>query len=192
MIKSGLFEAIKNAKVPNYLQNRDVGLLEKMRSRAKLKVAPEKSNAGLEVDDEELLHELKKIGFNRETVKLLYLVPLIQIAWSEGTVTSPELRKILEIARSNETLTKKEFNHLLNWINNKPSEEFFATSLNVISLILESLSEEEKVESTKNLLSYCTAVARASDGFFARQDKMAEIKATQIKEIIAALENPTK
>ncbi|HRH45307.1 MAG TPA: hypothetical protein PKY82_26950, partial [Pyrinomonadaceae bacterium] len=95
MIKSGLFEAIKNAKVHNYLQNIDFELIEKMRSRAKLKVAPEKSNAGLEVDDEELLHELKKIGFNRETVKLLYLVPLIQIAWSEGTVTSPELRKIL-------------------------------------------------------------------------------------------------
>lgn len=192
MIKSGLFETIKNAKEHKYIQNKDFELIAKMHSRAKLQTEREKLGTVSEADNEELLQDLQLMGFNREMVSLLYLIPLIQIAWSEGTVTSPELRKIIEIARSNETLTKAGLDQLLNWINNKPSDEFFASALNIIGIILESLSDEERNASTKDLLSYCTSVARASDGFFAPGHKLADIKKSQIAEIVAALENPTR
>jgi len=47
------------------------------------------------LDDPELLQELHDLGFTPETVGLLPLVPIIQMAWAEGGVTKPERELIL-------------------------------------------------------------------------------------------------
>ena len=47
-----------------------------------------------------MLRELQVLGFTPETVALLPLVPLVQMAWAEGGVSDAERRLILQFART--------------------------------------------------------------------------------------------
>lgn len=50
------------------------------------------------IRNRQLIRELSEGGFDLDTFRVLYLVPLIQIAWSDGDVSPREREKVLEIA----------------------------------------------------------------------------------------------
>lgn len=187
MTQVSFMEEIKNAPENEYFYPKDLELIEKMRMRARLEADQNQMGKILAVADKQVLRELQKMGFNRKTVRLLYFVPLIQVAWSEGMITGFELRKIIEIARLDKRLRKAQFEQLLNWINNKPTDDFFTASLKIIRIMLESLDDAEKAESKKDLISYCTAVARASGGLLGLGNRISDIEKNQIEKIAGAL-----
>ena len=43
-------------------------------------------------------HQLEELGFSRDTIAILHLVPLVQVAWSDGRVTEAEQSRIRELA----------------------------------------------------------------------------------------------
>ena len=83
-----------------YFQKRDRELIEKMRKAT----AAEESRAGLSaktgLTDPALVQQLQELGFTPDTVVLLPLVPLVQVAWAEGGVTESERALVLKLARS--------------------------------------------------------------------------------------------
>ena len=66
---------------------------EQMRQRAKAEAAAARARRDVGVTDPELSHELAELGFTPETVKLLPLIPVLEMAWAEGGVTAPERRR---------------------------------------------------------------------------------------------------
>ena len=89
----------KLAKEAEYFHKKEQELIAKMRQRAALVAERGEMGEALGIADEEILQDLQELGFNRETVKLLHLIPLIQVAWADGQVTSKQLARVLEIAR---------------------------------------------------------------------------------------------
>ena len=83
-----------------YFKRRDRELVEKIRRAADA----ERDRTGLReqtgLDDPALLQELQDLGFTPETVVLLPLIPLVQVAWVEGGVTAAEKELIVQLARS--------------------------------------------------------------------------------------------
>ena len=75
-----------------YFHRREREILEKLRRRRELAEA-----AG--VEDEELLKDLEFLGYDRSTVALLPLVPLVQMAWADGKVGPKERELILAYAK---------------------------------------------------------------------------------------------
>src|SRR5688572_15264531 len=82
-----------------YFRQRDRELIEKMRQAA----AAAEARAGLGektgIQDPALLDELRSLGFTPDTVVLLPLVPILEVAWAESGITGAERELIVKLAR---------------------------------------------------------------------------------------------
>ena len=83
-----------------YFRKKDQELIDRLRRAA----ASDRARHDLEertgLHDPEMLNELQSLGFTPDTLTLLPLVPLVQVAWSEGGVSNAERSQILSLARS--------------------------------------------------------------------------------------------
>lgn len=85
-----------------FFWRRDQELIDKMRRRAANEQAVRELGTKAGLDDPELIQELGALGFTIDTVDLLPLMPLIQMAWIEGGVSAAERQLIINLARSRE------------------------------------------------------------------------------------------
>lgn len=148
-----------------YFRRREQELIEKLRQRAQADAAKQQLAEQAGVADEEILQDLQELGYTPETVALLYLVPLVQVAWAEGGVSDRERTLIVEAARARgiEADTSADA-QLTQWLTTRPSEKLFEQTLRAIRAILESRPAAEREASRTDLLTYSTAIAEASGG----------------------------
>jgi len=148
-----------------YFRRKEQELIEKMRHRSAMEAKRQELYQAVGVADPKILEDLQELGYTRETVGLLHLLPLVRIAWAEGKITKPERELIFEAARARGVLPGSPgFEKLAEWLNRRPTEEFFDKTMRIIRAILIVLPEEELESSKRDLLSYCSRVAEASGG----------------------------
>jgi hypothetical protein len=148
-----------------YFRKKDRELIEKMRQAA----AAEQTRADLGrktgLTDPALLKELQDLGFTPETVSLLPLIPLIQVAWAEGGITKAERDLIVRLAKSRGIETGSDANEqLLQWMIAPPSPEVFAGAGRLIRAMLDSGSAQTGDLTADDLVKYCEEIAAASGG----------------------------
>src|SRR5512145_2731329 len=86
------------SKEEEYFLRAEAELLEKVRARAAREAEIRAMGEHHGVEDPEILKALEEAGFDRNTVQVLHLVPILQIAWVDGEVTKAEREEILRIA----------------------------------------------------------------------------------------------
>jgi hypothetical protein len=88
------------------------------------------------VADEEILQDLQDLGYTPETVMLLHLVPLVQMAWAEGGVSDSERALIVEAARARGVEAGSPADRqLAEWLTSRPSERLFERTLRAIRFL---------------------------------------------------------
>jgi len=148
-----------------YFRRKEKEVIEKMRRNAEAEAQRRRLGEQAGVADDEVLRDLQELGYTPETVMLLHLVPLIQTAWAEGSVSGKERDLIVRAARSRGIEAGSSADQqLTRWLTDRPSEELFERTLRAIRAILQSRSPEERAASERDLLSLCTAIAAASGG----------------------------
>ena len=83
-----------------YFRKRDQELIEKMRRAAAAEKTRQELSASTGLQDPEVIVELEALGFSPDTVCLLPLVPLLEVAWAEGGVSDAERLLVIQLARS--------------------------------------------------------------------------------------------
>jgi hypothetical protein len=151
-----------------YFGRKNQELIEKMRKKRAREVDRQKMAEMMGVDDQEVLEALLDLGYTSETIPLLHIVPLVEVAWTEGGVADRERRMIHKIAEARGVQPGSVANEMLSlWMENKPSERFFENSLRAIRVVLDLLPEEQRRASRKDLIAYCNQIATAvSSGIF--------------------------
>lgn len=148
-----------------YFWRKDQELIEKMRRAAASDKARRELGRKAGLDDPELVHELSALGFTIDTVDLLPLMPLVQMAWAEGGVTEAERKLIVELARSRGIADGSVADgQLMAWLATAPSPEVFSRSTRLIRAMLASPTQASGVLSAEELVGYCEAIATASGG----------------------------
>lgn len=161
-----------------YFRKREQELIEKLRQRAAADATRRQLSEHAGVADEEILQDLQDLGYTPETVSLLHLVPLVQMAWAEGGVSGRERELIVEAARARGIEAGSPADALLTqWLTTRPSELMFERNLRAIRAILESRPESEREASRNDLLSTATAIAEASGGMLGFRAVSAEERA---------------
>ena len=92
----------KRAQEEDYFQKKDRELIEKARQRAKIQEQLRQLGEQVGITDPEVSRELADLGFTPETVKLLPLMPVLEVAWAEGGVTDAERKMVVDLARARE------------------------------------------------------------------------------------------
>ena len=148
-----------------YFHRKEREIIEKMRVRAAADEQRRRLGQETGVANDDVLHDLQDLGYTPETVMLLHLVPLIQIAWAEGGVTQKERDLIVKAARSRGITAGSPADQQLDlWLAQRPSGELFEKTLRAIRTILQAQPDDARAASEKDLLSLASAIATASGG----------------------------
>jgi AcrR family transcriptional regulator len=150
-----------------YFRRKDRELLESMRKR-ELDAATRKDlEDATGIHDPEQIQELQALGFTLATVTLLPLLPVLQVAWAEGGVSSAERAMIINLARAREIVAGSPADAQLQvWLDEKPSEATFRKAARLISAILDHPAGSQVQVKPDDLLQYCEQIAHASGGLF--------------------------
>ena len=135
-----------------YFRKKDQELIEKQQQRkrdlATLRQIAERAG----VADDDLLRDLQELGYTPETVSIIPLVPLLQMAWAEGSVSERERDLIIEAARARGVEKDSAADRqLAAWLANRPSDALFETTLRAISAVLQAQSAEERDATQRDL-----------------------------------------
>jgi hypothetical protein len=148
-----------------YFHRKEREVIDKLRVRAAADEQRRRLAEKAGVADDEVLRDLQDLGYTPETVMMLYLVPVIQIAWAEGGVSEKERALIVKAARSRGITEGTPCDQQLNmWLSSRPSDEMFEKTLRAIRTILQAQPSDVREASEKDLLSLATAIASASGG----------------------------
>ncbi len=144
---------------------RDQEIIEKLRRRAASEQSAREMGAKAGLDDPELIQELAALGFTIETVDLLPLMPLIQVAWSESGVSAAERQLIVALARARgiEAGTGGD-RQLAAWLAVRPDAHVFTRSTRLIRAMMASGATALADLNADNLVKYCEEIAAASGG----------------------------
>lgn len=157
---------LRTAKDDEYFHQKEQELIEKMHQRVSKEEERRELAEFFFVEDAEILDALLELGYSRETIFLLFLVPVIHVAWIDGSVTDNERRAVIEIARARGMEKDSPAELMLkDWLNNRPPDEFFDKTLRLIRNILQTRPRAVRLIREQTLAHYCNVVANASGGF---------------------------
>ena len=178
------------AKEDAFFHRQDAELIRALKSKeaAHKERANMKQAAG--IDDDDVIAELKACGYDRETVRVLHLTPLLRVAWVDGRISKEEKFDILEAARLHGVEPASRAHRLLeSWLDHQPSDSVFRRSLRAVRAVLHAMEPEQKHARKLGLLSLCTKVASASGGFFGLGAKISAAERAVLAEIARELEH---
>ena len=142
------------------------------------------------LENEQILEVLREMGFDRETVVLLFLVPMLQVAWSDGHLSEQERALILEVARSRGVVEgKPAYSKLQGWLAAKPPAETFERALRVIRDLVAFQKPEGRQVLGHELVDACERVAAASGGLLGLGSKVSAEEKSVLKRVAAAFES---
>jgi len=149
-----------------YFRRRDRELIEKMRQAAAAEHARSEMGQKTGLHDPALLKELQNLGFTPDTVMLLPLVPLLEMAWAEGGITAAERDLTVRLARSRGVVADSVADRqLTQWMATRPDPSVFARAGRLTAAMLASGSDQATSGLTADeLVAYCERIAAASGG----------------------------
>ncbi len=134
----------------------------------------------LATDDGALVTRIRQLGFDGDTARVLDLLPLVHVAWADGSVTANERRAITGILAQREIAPGTEAALLIEALmDERPSDTFLNETLE----LLRDLGGKKGA----TVVELCIQVADASGGFFGLGNKINDEEAALIEEIAKGL-----
>jgi hypothetical protein len=163
--KPWIFEEIARGREEAYFRQKEAELIEELRRRFHHQQDRERLADEVGVHDEQILRTFEELGFSRETVTILHLVPLVQVAWSDGGVTEAERAKIREVAAlRGVTSGTPGYLMLEKLLDRRPSDRGFDVCWQVIRAMFSAWPEEKRRAFEVSLPAYAATVASVSGG----------------------------
>ena len=136
--------------------------------------------ATLATDDESLIARIRELGFDGDTARVLDLLPLVHVAWADGSVSANERRAISSILAQREIAAGSEGALLIEALmDERPSDTFLSETLD----LLRALGGTKGA----SVVDLCIQVADASGGLFGLGEKISDEERALIAEIAAGL-----
>jgi hypothetical protein len=179
----------KKAQEEEYFRKKEQELLEKLKARGKQEAERKGLAEATGVSDEQILAAFAEMGFDRETVVLLHLVPLLEVAWSDGAVSPKEKAGILEIARARRIPDGSAAHQkLVGWLDSRPDAVLFERARAVLHHVLAVATEERRQATSRDLVAACEEIAAASGGFLGLGSKASAEERAVIERVAAEIQ----
>jgi hypothetical protein len=175
------------AREEDYFRKKDRELIEKMRQAAAADRTRRDLAAKTGLQDPALIAELEALGFTPDTIGLLPLVPILQVAWAEGGVSDAERKLLVDLARARGIDAGSAADgQLAAWMERRPAADVFAKATRLIRAMLDNTGGERGDLRAEDVIKYAESIAAASGGLFGLGRISAEERAA-LAQIEAAL-----
>ena len=161
-----VFAAAGAALTDQFFKSRDQALLDHMR---KTRRSTEMKAALAEVagiHDDHVLQKLVELGVNPEMVAAIALVPLVAVAWADGTLDAKERDAVLAAAAAQGIASGSvEHGLLASWLVQRPDPKLLDAWQIYLRGLCGKMTEPERLGLKRDILDRARAVATASGGF---------------------------
>lgn len=118
-------------------------------------------------DDPAVLDQLIRLGVRPESVRAFRYLPVAEVAWASGSVTSRERMLAMRPLFTKEVFGCSEAVKLFkSWLTTRPQASFMAAWEEFVALRLQSDADGSEAAFGKDMLGLATRVALASGGLF--------------------------
>lgn len=140
--------------------------LERLRKLAEHEGRREALRQVVGIQDDAFLERLIAMDIGPERAMVLRLIPLIFVAWADGSVDERERKAILEAAGQQGLAAEDLAKELLgDWLERKPDPKLLETWKAYIRESWNQFSPAEQVQMRASLLAATREVAEAAGGF---------------------------
>lgn len=192
MAYSEVFDLRRRALEADYVRRQDQALIKRIQQRISLEQARTRLAEATKITDVRVLDDLLAAGFTSETAQLIYLAPLVQMAWAEGEVSDAERQVVFAAARGRD-IEEGSVAHdqLSEWLKDQPLAEQFERWLATLGKVLCAMVYAERAMWRQTIVGGSMQVALASGGVmsaFGVGSRVVVEESHTLKRIINALE----
>ena len=183
-----MFEERRRTQEEEYFRQRERSLLERMHQRAALEAELEEIRSAAGVAAADVAQALQEFGYQPETVPLVYLAPLVQVASADGRLTAREREHIEAAARARGIEAgSAAHQQLLQWLDAPPPDGCFRGTLQVLRRLLDALPAAERAAGEREVLVSCYGVAGVSRGLLGLGPRLSAAARSLLETIEAEL-----
>jgi hypothetical protein len=160
-------DEVRSAHEEEYFHKKNQELIARLRDKLDKETAAQALADKTGVNDPHLIAWLAELGFTADTVPVLHLVPLLQVAWADGEIQDEE-RSLLEQAAAEAGVAAGSPAHakLLELLNHRPNGAFYDAAFTYIRVVLAAMPESEAAKARTDLQSLAAHIAKANGGLF--------------------------
>ena len=157
----------RNALEEAFFARENAKLRQQLRDLDNTKRKKEALAAASGITNDAVLEKLAALNISSETVAALALVPLIAIAWSDGSIDAKERTAVLAKAQE-EGVSQGDVSHELfeRWLSERPPANLLATWKDYVRALGETMSAEDRRFFKGRVLDRARGVAEAAGGGF--------------------------
>jgi len=149
-----------------FFKDKDKQLMEKMRRELSVLEDKKKLAHVSGIVEERVLDNLVKAGVTAETLMAVTLIPMVEVAWVDGSVTPEERDAVLNAAAAQgvkpDTAT---YEILKTWLQARPDKHIITAWKDYVREAVRLMPKETAAEFKRNMIDRATRVAEAAGGF---------------------------
>ena len=162
----------------------DQKLINQLKAMKKLKETKEELKKVSGIDNEHILDKLVELNVRPETLATLSLVPLIEVAWADGSLDESEKSAILSSAdKMGFSKESSDYQILVQWMTHKPTKELLDAWVHYIKGLCEQLTKDEVLELKNDLIGHARLIAAASGGFLGLGSKISKSESAMLETL---------
>jgi hypothetical protein len=148
-----------------FFRRDDERLLQKLREKQAAETARDALSKATGITNPAVLDRLIALEVRPEMATALMIVPLVEVAWADGTLDAKEREAVMAQARaSNLAAGSPELALLESWLKQRPGPKLMAAWTLTIQGLVQKLEPAEIVKLKSNLIDRARGVAKASGG----------------------------
>jgi hypothetical protein len=161
-----LMDERRAALEDEFFHKQDQQKLEQMKGKLAAQATREELRKASGMTDEAVLDKLVALGLTGKTVAALSLVPLIAVAWADGSIQDDERTAILHGAQGKGIEPGTASYELLStWLAKKPDDALFEAWTGYIKALTAQLNDEQVRLLKKQILNFANLIAGSAGGF---------------------------
>ena len=167
-----------------FFHKEDQRLRERLREARAATAAREGLSKASGITKPEILDKLIRLGITAETVAALSIVPLVEVAWADGSLDAKERQAVLAAAQQSGFASDSVEHAMLEaWLNRRPEPKLMTAWTELVRGMSEQMTPEETAKLKARLIDRARAVARASGGTFGLGSKVSRQEAAMLSQL---------
>lgn len=137
--------------------------------------------------NEATLDRMIELGLSVDTWAAVSLVPLVEVAWADGTVEAKERKAVLAAAEANGVVSgSPSYDLLTGWLERKPDPALLDTWSSYVKQLCERIPPDEQRALREELIGRARHVAEAAGGFLGLGAKISPAEEEMLDTLAAA------
>jgi hypothetical protein len=174
-----------------FFQQRDQELLEYLRCSSAITESADPLHALTGVDDPQVLESLQRAGITAESIAAFTLLPLVRVAWADGSVSDNEFNAIMKAAEDEGIHEGSVGQRLLHrWLEERPSERMLIAWRAYAQALGRELDDESWEAIKQSTLGRAFRVAEASGGLLGLGNRISDNERLALEDLGNAFAKP--